>query len=76
MKRIEVFPEIEEARGKPIDGEKLEEFLKSAKTDWIFKKMVGNVSPYDKFLTLCMVCQELFNELEELKEKMKGVEPT
>ena len=76
MKRIEVFPEMEEAKGKQINGEKLEEFLKGAKTDWVIKMMAGNALPDDKFPTLCMVCQKLFNELEELKEKTKGVEPT
>ena len=72
MNPIAVFPDS--SNGKPIKRDRLEEFLKQVKSAIVIEHVSGNDSAsvgYTK--TLAMACQKLFNELEELKEKMKGV---
>lgn len=72
MNRILVFPD--NSGGKPIKRDKLEEFLKSVKSNVVVQYIADNADLSRMIMTLGTVCQKLFNELEELKEKTKGVE--
>ena len=75
MNKISVFPD--NSGGKPIKRDRLEEFLKQVKSAIVVEHVSGNDSASVQYTqTLAMACQKLFNELEELKEKTKGVEPT
>ncbi len=75
MNKISVFPD--NSGGKPIARDKLESFLKEVKSNLVMEHISGNESAsVQKTMTLAIACQKLFNELEELKEKTKGVEPT
>ncbi len=74
MTKIKVFPDNTD--GKPIKRDKLEEFLKQVKSAIAIEHVSGNDSASVQYtVTLAIACQKLFNELEELKEKTKGVEP-
>lgn len=73
MTKISVFPDNSE--GKPIKRDKLEEFLKELKSNLVVERISGNESAsVQKIMTLAVVCQKLFNELEELKEKSGKIE--
>lgn len=75
MNKISVFPDS--SNGKPIKRDRLEEFLKQVKSAIVVEHVSGNDSASVQYTkTLAMACQKLFNELEELKEKTRGVEPT
>lgn len=75
MTKIEVFPD--NTGGKQINRDKLEEFLKQVRSAMVTEHITGNDSASVGFTkTLAILCQKLFNELEDLKEKTKGVEPT
>ena len=68
MTKISVFPDT--SGGKPINRDRLEEFLKEVKSNLIVESISGNESAsVQKTITLAVVCQKLFNELEDLKEK-------
>lgn len=74
MNRINVFPD--NSGDKPINRDKLEEFLKEVKSSIVVEHISGNESASVGYIkTLAIVCQKLFNQLEELNEKTKGVEP-
>ena len=75
MTKIEVFPD--NTGGKRINRDKLEKFLKQVKSTIAAEYITGNDSASVEFTkTLAVLCQKFFNELEELNEKTKGVEPT
>ena len=65
--KISVFPDNSD--GKPIKRDRLEEFLKSVKSNVIVQYIADNAELSRMIMTLGTVCQKLFNELEELKEK-------
>ena len=72
MDRISVFQD--NSGCARIDRDKLEEFLKEVKSAIVVEHISGNDSAsvgYTK--TLALVCQKLFNELEELKSRPNQV---
>lgn len=75
MVPIQVFPD--NSGNKSIQRDKLENFLKELKNALIVEHISGNETASAGMIkTLAIACQKLFNELEDLKEKTKGVEPT
>ena len=75
MAPIQVFPD--NSGNKSIQRDKLENFLKEVKNAIMIEHISGNETASVRYTkTLALACQKLFNQLEELKEKTKGVEPT
>ena len=70
MVPIAVFPD--NSGNASIKRDRLENFLKEVKSALMVEHVSGNDAASVQYTkTLAIACQKLFNQLEELKEKLK-----